>query len=354
MKANGKVKYTLLEKLSNARGVSGNESQVREILIDAVRDRVDNWRVDTLGNLIVTKSTTGARRKTAPRVMLAAHMDEVGLLIVHHESNGQLRFRKIGGIDDRVLLSKVVLIGKDKVPGVIGVKPIHLLKPKERDQILEVEALSIDIGAKSREEAQQAVKIGDYASFATEFASIGDGLVKGKALDDRAGCAMLVEILKRDYPLNLVGVFTTQEEVGLRGARVAAYAVEPQIAMALECTGCDDTPKPKDERLGLRMGAGPAITITDNSVIADRRLVSLLIETANENRLPYQVKPPMRGGTDAGRIHLTREGVPSAVVSVPARYIHSPVNLIKTQDYENTISLLVKMLPKLSQGLENL
>jgi endoglucanase len=336
----------LLEKLSNARGVSGNEAEVREILIDTVKSRVDAYRVDSIGNLITFKKARGARR-AALKVMLAAHMDEVGLLIVHHDSNGHLRFRKVGGIDDRVLLSKVVLIGKDKIPGVIGVKPIHLLKEKERDEIIDFESMTIDIGAKNKEEAQSAVNIGDYATFATEFATLDSGLAKGKALDDRAGCTVLAEILKRDYPFDLYGVFTVQEEVGLRGARVAAFAVEPDVAFALEGTVCDDSPKKKDVSPTTRLGEGPAITIADRSFIADKRLVDLLIETARENRIPYQIKQPMVGGTDAGRIHITKEGIPSVAVAVPTRYIHTPVSLFDLKDFENTVALMTKALPRL-------
>ncbi|MGE5261873.1 MAG: M42 family metallopeptidase [Acidobacteriota bacterium] len=341
----------LLEKLSNARGVSGNEQEVREILIGAVRDRVDEYRADTMGNLIAVKHAKRGRSKSAFKVMLAAHMDEVGLMIVHHESNGHLRFRRVGGIDERVLLSKVVLIGKDKIPGVIGVKPIHLLKQKEREQVLEVESMTIDIGAKSKEEASQAVKVGDYATFATEFAEMGDGLVKGKALDDRTGCAVLVDLLKRDYPFDLYGVFTAQEEVGARGARVAAFAIEPDVAFALESTICDDSPKAKDISPTTRLGEGAAISVADNSLLSDSRLVKLLVETAQENRIPYQIKQPMRGGTDAGRIHLVKEGVPSVPVAVPTRYIHSPVSLLSLKDYENTTTLMAKTLSKLNKTL---
>jgi endoglucanase len=344
----------LLEELSNARGVSGDEKEVREILIGAVKDRTDEYRVDSIGNLITFKKGKGARQKSAPKVMIAAHMDEVGLLIVHHDSNGQLCFRKVGNVDDRVLLSKIVLIGKNKIPGVIGVKPIHLLKEKEREQVLDFESMSIDIGAKSKEEAEDAVKIGDYATFATEFGAMGDGLVKGKALDDRTGCAALVEILKRDYPFDLYGVFTVQEEIGTRGARVAAYAIEPDVALVLESTVCDDSPKKKDISPTTRLGEGPAITVADHSFIADRRLVDLLIDTAKENRIPYQISQPMIGGTDAGRIHIAKEGVPSVAVAVPTRYIHSPVSLLSLRDLENTIALMTKALPKLSRGLENL
>jgi endoglucanase len=351
----------LLEKLSNARGVAGNENEVRDILIDAIKDRVTEYRVDALGNLIALKKAKGARpstafRKHAPlRVMLAAHMDEVGLLIVHHDSNGHLHFRKVGGLDDRVLLSKVVLIGKDKIPGVIGVKPIHLLKPREREQVIDADSLTIDIGASSKENAQGAVKVGDYATFATEFSKFGDGLVKGKALDDRIGCAALVEILKRDFPFDLYGVFTVQEEVGARGARVAAHAIAPDVAFVLEGATCDDSPKKKDVSPVTRLGAGPAITVADSSMIADRRLVQLLVATAQEQRIPFQFRvPSVRGGTDAGRIHIARDGIPSAVVSVATRYIHSPVSVASLRDFENVIALMNKTLPKLAKGLPDL
>lgn len=341
----------LLEKLSNARGVSGNEGEVREILIDAIKEHVSReaYRVDTIGNLIAFKKAKGARARKPLRVMLAAHMDEIGLMITHHDSNGYLRFDPVGGIDSRVLLSKTVLIGKDKIPGVIGVKPIHLLKSSERQQVIEPDAMAIDIGAKSKEEAQGLVKIGDYATFATTFSSIGTDCVKGKALDDRAGCAALVEILKRDYPFEVYGVFTAQEEVGARGARVAAYAIEPTYAFALEGTVCDDSPKKKDVSPVTRVGDGPAITFADNSLLSDRRLVDLLVETARENKIPYQFKQAVAGGTDAGRITLVKEGVPSVAVAVPTRYIHSPVSLLSKRDFENLITLMIKALPKVAK-----
>ncbi len=344
----------LLEKLSNARGVSGDEADVRDILIDALRGRVDEYRVDSIGNLIALKKAKGARGRAALKVMLAAHMDEVGLMIVHHDSNGHLRFHKVGGIDDRVLLSKVVWIGKDKIPGVIGVKPIHLIKGKEREQVLNADALTIDIGAKSKEEAQGWVKIGDYATFATTFAEIGERCVEGKALDDRVGCVALVDVLKHDYPFDVYGVFTAQEEVGARGARVAAYAIEPDYAFALEGTVCDDSPKTKDVSPVTRVGAGPAISFADNSLLADRRLVNLLVETAQENKIPFQFKQAIAGGTDAGRIHIVKAGVPSVAIAVPTRYIHSPVSLLSLKDLENEIILLTKALPKLAKGLPDL
>lgn len=336
----------LLKELSEAFGVSGCEDEVRRLIIEAIKDHVDEYRVDSIGNLIALKKGTG---ESELKVMLAAHMDEVGLMITHIEKDGSLRFRPVGGIDDRILLSKVVLIGKDRLRGVIGVKPIHLLKKEERKQVVKVDQMAIDIGAKNQEEAEKAVKIGDYAIFATDFCPLTeDGLrtVKGKAFDDRAGCAVLIELLKERYPFDLYPVFTVQEEVGLRGARVAAYAIEPDVALALEGTICDDMPKKKDVSPTTELGAGPAITLMDRSFIADRGLVKLLVETAEEQGTPYQFKQPGVGGTDAGAIHLAKEGVPSATVSVPCRYIHSPACLLSLTDLENTVKLMTKALPK--------
>ncbi len=338
----------LLQELSEAFGVSGCEDEVRQIIIEAIKDHVDEVRVDSIGNLIALKRGPG---EAGLKVMVAAHMDEVGLMITHIDAEtGAIRFQPVGGIDDRILLSKVVLIGKNRLPGIIGVKPVHLLREEERSQVVRVDQMTIDIGAKDQGETEKAVKIGDYAVFATEFCQlIEDGLrtVKGKAFDDRAGCAVLIEVLKERYPFDLYAVFTVQEEVGLRGARVAAYAIEPDVAFALEGTICDDMPKKKDVSPTTEIGAGPAISIMDRSFIADRGLFKLLVETAEELGIPYQFKQPGVGGTDAGAIHLAKEGVPSATVSVPCRYIHSPACLLSLEDFENTVRLMRAALGKL-------
>ena len=343
----------ILKELSEAFGVSGHEEAVRQIIFDAVRDDVDEYEVDSIGNLITLRRGSAQARKHgtsgAPlKVMVAAHMDEVGLMITHIEDNGQLRFAKVGGIDDRILLAKAVYVGDKKVPGVIGVKPIHLQERKERNQVIKCDKMTIDIGATSKAEAEQMVGIGDYVAFATSFADLGPTL-KGKAFDDRAGCAVLVEIIKGGpYPCDLYGVFTVQEEVGLRGARVAAYAIEPDVAFVLEGTICDDMPKEKDVSPTTELGKGPAITVMDRSFIADRRLVQLLVDTATELGIPYQFKQPLMGGTDAGAIHKTKMGVPSAVVSVPSRYIHSPVCLLSKSDFENAVRLMQETLRRLT------
>ncbi len=335
----------ILQKLSEAFGVSGHEEAVRQIIFEAIRDDVDEYQVDSIGNLITLRRGTG---ETPFKVMVTAHMDEIGLMITHIEDNGQLRFAKVGGIDDRILLAKAVYVGDNKVPGIIGVKPIHLQEDKEQEQVIKYDKLTIDIGATSKAEAEQLVKIGDYVAFATSFADLGT-VVKGKAFDDRAGCAVLIEIIKGGpYPFDLYGVFTVQEEVGLRGAQVAAYALEPDAAFSLEGTICDDMPKKKDVSPTTELGKGPAITVMDRSFIADRRLVQHLVDTATELGIPYQFKQPLKGGTDAGAIHKTKTGVPSVVVSVPSRYIHSPVCLLSKSDFENVVRLMQEALRRLT------
>ncbi len=343
----------LLEALSNARGVSGKEDQVRDIILRKVQDHIDEHRVDALGNLLCIKRARHASEQWPNKVMIAAHMDEIGLIVTGINKNGTLRFDKVGGIDDRILLSKQVLVGEDAVPGVIGYRPIHLIPSDERDQAIKADKLSIDIGATDEESAKELVTRGDYVSFRTSFASLDEEsrTVKGKAFDDRAGCAVLIELLKETYDLEIHAAFTTQEEVGLRGARVASYSIDPHVAFVLEGTICDDLPKKKDTSPVTELGKGPAITFMDRSFVADRRLVELLVTTAEQMDIPYQFKRAVAGGTDAGAIHLAREGVPSATVSVPSRYIHAPVSLLSLSDFDHTLQLLRAALHKLEGGL---
>jgi endoglucanase len=280
--------------------------------------------------------------------MVAAHMDEVGLMITHADDSGLLHFTKVGGIDDRVLPAKVVRIGENRIPGVIIMKPIHLLEPSERKKVVSYDQMTIDIGVSSKAEAERLVKKGDYAVFDVQFEDLG-GMVKGKAFDDRAGCAVLVALIENGpYPFDFYPVFTTMEEVGLRGARVASYHVTPDAAFALEGTICDDGPKEKDESPTTAVGKGPAISPMDRSVVADRRLVRLLVETAELKGIPFQFKQPGKGGTDAGAIHLAKTGVPSVPVSVPCRYIHSPVCMLSKDDLAHAIELMTAALGRLT------
>jgi putative aminopeptidase FrvX len=339
----------LLKKLSEAHGVSGREEDVRSIILEEIRDRVDAARVDAMGNLIARKKGSG---ESPLRVLLAAHMDEVGLMITQVEDSGLLRFAKVGGLDDRVLPARSVIIGDRRVPGVIGVKPVHLLEKNERDQVTGWKQLAIDIGASSRGEAEKLVQKGDRAVFATEYRELAGAAsawrtVQGKAFDDRVGCAILSELLRERFPFELSAAFTVQEEVGLRGARVAAFAENPDAAVVLECTAANEVPTKRDVSPSTRVGAGPAITIRDNSFIADPRLVELFRATARDLGIPHQFKQPNIGGTDAGAIHRARAGVPSITVAVPARYIHSPAAIMDLHDFDAAVTLTREALRRL-------
>ena len=349
----------LLQELSNARGVSGNEAAVRDILRQAVAGIVDECRVDALGNLIcLKKARTSPSSAAAPkRVLVAAHMDEVGLIITGFNGDGILRYAAVGSVDDRTLLAKQVLVGEKAVPGVIGYRPIHLIRRDEADKRADMSLTAIDVGASSKEAAVKLAQPGDYVTFRTDFGMLSEeGLrtAKGKALDDRVGCAELVEVLQGDYAFDMYAVFTTQEEVGSRGAHVAGYRINPDIAIALEGTVCDDLPKERDRDLSpvTELGKGPVISYRDGTVVCDRRLVKLFSRTAENFGIPYQYKRGAIGGTDAGALHLVREGVPAVVLSVPCRYIHAPVSVVSLSDYDYAVKLLMAALVKLEGGLE--
>jgi len=331
----------LLEELSNAFGPSGCEAEVRNVLARAIRDKVDELRTDALGNLIAFKRGAGPEPRL--RVMVDAHTDEVGFMITRIEKNGLLGFRVVGGIDPRLLLAKGVLVGDERLPGVIVAPPVHLSKPEERKKVIKVDQLAIDIGAASQDEAQGLAKVGDYVTFDTRFAVLstaGWRTVKGKAFDDRMGCALAAALANDEYEVDLYLSFSAQEEVGLRGAGVAAFRLEPDVALALEGTICDDMPKDEDVSPTTELGKGPAITVMDRSFIADKRLVRLLVDRAEALGIPFQFKQPGLGGTDAGAIHLSRTGVPSVALSVPCRYIHSPAAVASLDDFDHALTLL--------------
>ncbi len=343
----------LLEKLSNAFGPSGCEDEIRRILARSLRDNVDDLQTDALGNLIAFKRGTGPEPRL--KVMVDAHTDEVGLMITRIEKDGLLGFRTVGSIDARLLMAKGVVVGEKRLPGVIAVPPIHLTKPAQRKQVIKLEQLVIDIGATSEDQAKGLVNIGDYAAFDTRFQMLcenGLRTVTGKAFDDRMGCAVAAALAGGEYPVDLYLSFSAQEEVGLRGARVAAFRIEPDVAFALEGTVCDDTPKEKDISPTTEMGKGPAITIMDRTFIADKRLIRLLVDIAEANGIPYQFKQPGVGGTDTGAIHLSKTGVPSVAVSVPCRYIHAPASMASLNDFDGTVDLMKATLLTLPRRWE--
>jgi endoglucanase len=340
----------LLEELSNAFGPSGNEDDVRRLLARTLRDKVDSLNADALGNLIAFKAGSGAEPRL--KVMIDAHTDEIGLMVTRIEKNGLLGFRAVGGIDDRLLLAKRVVVGSERLPGVILAPPVHLARAEQRKNVIKIDQLAIDIGASSEDEAKKLVRIGDYVAFDTRFQILSTGglrTVTGKAFDDRAGCAVAALLAEEDYPVDLYLSFSAQEEVGLRGARVAAYRIEPDVAFALEGTVCDDMPKKKDVSPTTQLGKGPAIYVMDRSFIADRRLVRLLTHTAEANGIPYQFRQPGIGGTDSGAIHLARSGVPSVSIAVPCRYIHAPVSMLSLDDLDRLVALMKAALRALPE-----
>jgi len=281
-------------------------------------------------------------------------MDEVGFMITYIEPNGLLRFGTVGRLDPRMLSGKRILVGRSRVAGVIGLKPVHLATKDELTRVANVQDLAIDIGAEDGDEAGQWVSVGDYAVFDTYFGQLGkvssdgrSGRVKGKAFDDRVGCAVLVETLTGDYRVEVVSAFTVQEEVGMRGAHVAAFFAEPDLAVVLEGTVADDLPGEEGPPPSTRLGHGPAITLMDRSFVADRRLVDWLIETAEAEDIPYQFKRPNVGSTDGGAVNRSRAGVPTVALSVPCRYIHAPVAVMDLSDFWYTVELLRAALTRL-------
>ena len=338
---------TNLRNLSNASGVSGDESAVRNIVIAAIKDHVDDLRVDTLGNVLAVKH---ARGKAAPRVrvMLDAHLDEIGFMIVGAHSDGTLKFRAVGSVDDRVLPGKAMIVGPDRIPGVITAQPIHLAE--DRLSAVKIDELAIDIGAANEAEALSAVEIGQSATFATEFRT-WRGMASGKALDDRAGCAVLIEILRGPrLPVEILAAFTVQEEVGLRGAQVAAHALDPDVAVAVDTTPANDLPPTIDQDVSpnTRLGHGPAIYVMTRRDLSDPRLVKHFMTTSDALKIPYQIRQPGGSGTNAGGIIPARSGVPTISVSVPARYLHSPVSLIYLKDMRSTVALVRESIARLT------
>jgi tetrahedral aminopeptidase len=332
----------LLKDLSEARGISGKEDAVRKIVLDAISASTSDIRIDPLGSITAVKQGTAKKRL---RVMLAAHMDEVGFMVTGVDGDGLVRFTAVGGIDDRILPGKRVKIGTNGLQGVIIWTPIHM----GRDQnVVKMNNLRIDIGASNKDEANGKVKMGDMIVFDAAFAELGDGMLRGKAFDDRAGCALLVETLRGgEYPVDILAAFTVQEEIGLRGAYVAAQYFQPDIAFVLESTTANDLPnalaEPDDEdepNPTCRVGGGPVLTIVDRSLIADPRLLRFLQATAEAEGIPYQHKMQPGGGTDGGAIHTANAGVPTAVISLPCRYIHSPLAYLHRDDFAHTLRLI--------------
>lgn len=332
-----------LQELSEAIGVSGNEEAVRRVILKAIDGHVEDVKIDPMGTITALKrGTDGANR---PRVMLAAHMDEVGFMVTGWDGDGLLKFTAVGGIDDRILPGLRVKVGEKQLPGVILWTPIH--KNKEQ-AVVKMSNLRIDIGA-GKDEVNGKVKRGDRIAFDSTYMPVGDSIIRGKSLDDRAGCSVLVDILRGgDCPCDILAAFTVQEEIGLRGAQVAVKALNPDAALVLECTTAHDLPNPladpdshdpRDLNPTTRLGMGPALTFMDRSMVTAPQMVALLKSAAEANGIPYGFKTQLGGGTDGGAIHKANAGVPTGAISIPARYIHSPHAYLHRDDYANAVRL---------------
>jgi endoglucanase len=340
-----------LEKLSNACGVTGNEAAVRELLIQLLNPYIDEIIVDRLENVIAVKKGKPGK----PKIMLAAHMDEVGLMVKTVTKEGFLQFSKVGGIDDRILPAQRVVVCTKKgsrYNGVIGSKPPHIQKEEERRKVLAVDDLFIDIGAESREAVERmGVTVGDSVVFDTKYVALSESIVMGKAFDNRAGCLAMVETLRLlgEADCTVCAVGTVQEEVGLRGAGAAAFGVDPDVALALDVTVAGDVPGVREYDTSVKTGKGPALTISDSGLITHPKVLRWLLDTAEEEKIAIQLESGLMGSTDAARISLTRQGIPSGTISIPTRYIHSPTAMLNMQDIENSAKLAVAAIQRISK-----
>lgn len=327
------LKDTWLKELSELRGVSGDEGAVRRFIREKVTPLCDEVHTDTMGNLYARKKKEGA-----PVIALTAHMDEVGMMIKRIRDDGELEYT-CRGLDPRVMPGRRVAVGRDAVPGVIGTKPIHLQSDEEYEAGVPHKDLTIDIGAKDKEDAEKYVKIGDYVCFSTPFEELGEGFFTGKALDDRVGCAVLMALLTQDYDCDLHAVFTVQEEVGLRGANLVADHIKPALVLNFEGTTANDMPEVKGHETVTTVGKGPAITFMDRGTIVDAGLFDALRETAKARRIPFQLRKGTSGGTDIGRIHIDAGGCRAGGISLPCRYIHSAQSVALWEDMKDMILL---------------
>lgn len=333
----------LLEKLCKARGVSGSEEQVRELILNEITPYADNIEINPLGSIIAFKK---GKKQAKTKLMLNAHMDEVGLIISTITKDGLLKFSPVGGIDRRILCGKSVTIN-GHIAGVIGAKPIHLLKEEEREKSVPVEDLYIDIGAKDKEEAEQYITPGDIACFDSIF-DTANGMIKSRALDDRAGCTILIDLMKSNIEYDMTFVFAVQEEIGLRGARTAAYSVAPQAAIVVESTTAADIPGVENEKQVCHVGKGPVLSFMDKSTIYDKEYYHMAFDAAKSLHVPCQAKEAVAGGNDSGAIHVTRGGVRTIAVSLACRYLHSPVGLISQDDFHATEKLIAELADRIA------
>ena len=336
----------LQKELSSLLGVSGFEDEVSDFILAMIKENnlADKVWKDKLGNVLVVKEGKG----NTERILFDAHMDEIGFMISHIDKKGFLRFVPVGGWDTRILLGQAVIVRAESgkiYHGLIGSKPPHLTSLNERKKVIDIPDMYLDLGLSSKEKVRKAgINIGSIGTLFVPFQEFPDNFIRGKAFDDRTGCnvllLLLMEVKELDHNDSIVMNFAVQEETGRTGTVPGAYSLNPTMAVAVENTTAADVPGIKESENPAILGKGPAITIADKSVISSKLVNRRLIENANKEGIKFQFKRPMYGLTDAGRIQESKEGVPSTVVSVPCRYIHSPTSLLNLEDILNTVKLL--------------
>lgn len=337
----------LLKELCLIDGVSGDETAVREAVIEKIKDVCDDYHTDNLGSLICFKK---GRKTPAKKLMICAHMDEVGFIVTAINGDGTLAFDMIGGVDPSVTIGRQIRVGKERISGVVGSTAVHNLSKEQCEKAPKMSEMYIDIGADSKEDAEKYVSLGDCVYFCSEFVQLGERRIRSKAIDDRAGCAMMIRLMHEELEYDTYFVFNVQEEIGLRGSRVSATAVAPDFAIVLESTTAADIDGADGAKKVCSLGGGPVVSFMDRSTVYDKELYRLAFGLAKEENIPCQTKTRVAGGNDAGAIHISGTGVRTIAVSVPCRYLHSPSSVIETADLESSYTLvkaLAKRIPQL-------
>ena len=329
----------MLKTLCTLCGTSGREENIRAFLLSQMPEDVTT-KVDAMGNLYVYKK---GRERAKNKVMLFSHMDEVGLIITYIRDDGFLKFSAVGGIDERVVFGKAVKVGEQGISGVIGGKAIHQIPKDQRNDVPKFEDMVIDIGARSKAEAEKYVSLGDNAYFDADFVSFGDGYYKSKAIDDRAGNLVMLDMIKSDLPYDLSFCFTVQEEIGTRGATAAAYLEKPDYALVLESTTAADLPDVEDYKKVCKVGDGVVVSFMDGGTVYDHALYKKAREIAEEKGIPCQTKTRIAGGNDAAAIHKAAGGIKTLALSIPCRYLHSPSSVAQQKDIDSMHALAMAL-----------
>ena len=340
------------ETLCNLCASSGDESEVRNYILSVLRERKDvTWEIDPLGSLLVQKQ---GKKRAPHKLMISAHMDEVGMIVTHVNSDSTYCLEAVGGVNASVALGRQLLVGEEHLHGVIGAKPVHLLSADEKKKLPKWDELVLDMGILPETERRTAAREGTYVYFAPNFTRMGKSRVCSKAIDDRAGCAMLLHLLEQEAPYDFTAAFLVQEEIGLRGAKAAAYTVNPEFALVLEATTAADIASAEGDAKVCSLGEGPVISFMDRGAIYDKELYRLAFSICEKNKIPCQTKSRIAGGNDSGAIHVSRGGVRTLAISLPCRYLHSPSCLADLKDLDACTALLPLLIKSIMEEVSSI